>query len=83
LSVEADQPSAMLVAVRELALTFVGTEGVCVSAQADVEPTIVDFGDRLPAASYASTSNVYAVPHVKPETEVLVCVIVAPATPLR
>ena len=58
LSVEADQESAMLVAVREVALTFVGAVGACVSAQADVDDVICARVEWLPAASKASTANV-------------------------
>ena len=73
----------MLVAVREVAVRFVGADGACVSAQADVEPVIVALVERLPAASYASTSKVYDVPHVRPETVELVWVVVESAAPLR
>ena len=73
----------MLVAVREVAVTFAGAVGACASGQADVEPVNDAFADRFPAASYASTSNGYAVPQLNPETAAFVCVVVDPATPLR
>ena len=41
----------MLVAVREVATTFAGAVGGCVSAQAAVEPITEAFVEWLPAAS--------------------------------
>ena len=76
LSVEADQVSAMLVAVRELATTSAGAVGACVSGQASVEPITDAFGDALPAASKASTSNVYAVPQRETRDRRGRCVVV-------
>jgi hypothetical protein len=66
----------MLVPVRVPTTTFVGTEGACVSAQADVVAVTSDRGDRLPAASNASTPTWYAVPHERPEKLVLVWAVV-------
>jgi hypothetical protein len=83
LSLDADQPSAMLVAVREVATTFAGEVGACVSGQADVAPVTDALPDRLPAASYASTWNVYDVPQERLPIVALVCVVVAPAAPFR
>jgi hypothetical protein len=82
LSLAAVQPSAMLVAVREVATTLVGAEGAWVSAHGAVDETSDARGERLAAASYASTSKVYAVPHVSPEIVAVVCTVVARAAPL-
>ena len=57
LSLEADQVSAMLVAVRELATTPAGIVGACVSGQASVEPITDARLDALPSASKASTAK--------------------------
>ena len=76
MSVAADQVSAMLVAVRELATTPVGAEGACVSGQASVEPITDARWDALPSASKASTANVYALPQLRPEIVVGGCVVV-------
>jgi hypothetical protein len=47
----------MLVGVREVATTFVGAVGAEVSVQAAVEAVTPAGLERLPAASYASTSK--------------------------
>ena len=66
----------MLVAVRELATTPAGAEGACVSGQASVEPITDARLDVLPASSKASTSNVKALPQLRPEAVVCGCVVV-------
>ncbi len=66
----------MLVAVREVATTFVGGVGAWVSGQAGVEPVTDAREEALPAASTAATSKVYVVPQVSDETVVPVWVTV-------
>jgi hypothetical protein len=70
LSVDADQDSAMLVVVRDVAATLDGTDGACVSAQGLVEPVTEARDEAFPLASNASTASVYAVPQASPETVV-------------
>ncbi len=53
----------MEVVVREVAVRFVGAVGACVSGQAAVEAVTAAREERFLAASTASTSSVYAVPH--------------------
>ena len=72
-SVEADQVSAMLVAVREETLTFAGAVGACASGQASVDPITDERAEELPASSKALTSKVCAVPQASPEMVVAVC----------
>jgi hypothetical protein len=56
-----------------LAANPVGTDGAVVSGHAAVVTfRTPDFAERLPAASAASTVNAYEVPHVRPESAVLV-----------
>ena len=42
-------------------------EGGGAVAQVEVEVTSCACAERLPAASYATTANVYDVPHVRPD----------------
>jgi hypothetical protein len=66
LSVEAVQPNVIEVAVALLTTNPDGADGATVSGHALVDAEIELRGDRFPAASNASTPNVYVVPHAKP-----------------
>ena len=66
LSVEAVQPNVIEVAVTPLTTNPEGAEGATVSGHALVEAEIELRGDLFPAASNASTPNVYVVPHANP-----------------
>jgi hypothetical protein len=57
LSVDAVQPSVMLVCVTLDVVSAVGAVGFVVSGQADVVPEMIELGDVLPAASLASTER--------------------------
>ena len=64
--------------VAAVAARPLGTVGAWVSAgggQALVEAVMLDLAERLPAASYASTAIVYAVPHVRPVNDEVVEVV--------
>jgi hypothetical protein len=66
LSVEAVHPNVIEVAVALLTTNPDGAEGATVSGHTLVEAEIEPRGDRFPAASNASTPNVYVVPHARP-----------------
>jgi hypothetical protein len=66
LSVEAVQPNVIDVAVTPLTTNPEGADGATMSGHALVEAEIELRGERFPAASNASTPNVYVVPHAKP-----------------
>jgi hypothetical protein len=89
LSVEALQESVMLDVPAEDSDRFAGCVGGDVSEggggaeHADVDATTCAAGDELPAASFAATENVYAVPHASPVWEDEVVLTVATFTPLR
>jgi hypothetical protein len=68
LSFEADHEIEIDVGVAPVAERPPGAVGAELSAQAFVDVDSVVRDDRLPAASYASTPNVYVVPHVSPPT---------------
>ena len=73
----------MLVAVRAVGVTPVGAVGGWPSEHGVVEAVTVARCERLPAASRASTSNLCAVPHVRPVTFATGCVTVAASDPFR
>ena len=56
----------MLEALREVVTRLEGAEGACASGQAAVDPTTEACAERFPAASKATTPNVYDVPQAKP-----------------
>jgi hypothetical protein len=83
LSVEAVQANVIEVAVAEPATSPDGADGATVSGHALVEAEIELRGDRFPAASNASTPNVYVVPQAKPLNTDDNEVVVATAVPFR
>ena len=86
MSVDALQPSVIELVVAAVAASPAGTVGACVSAgagQALVEAVMLDLAERLPAASYASTASVYAVPHVSPVNDAVVEVVEPVEVPPR
>ena len=83
LSVEAVQPSVIEVAVALLTTKPDGADGATVSGHALVEAEIELRGDRFPAASNASTPNVYVVPHANPLNTDDNDDVVATAVPFR
>ena len=66
LSEDAVQPSEIEVAVTLITTSPDGADGATASGHALVEAEIELRGDRFPAASNASTPNVYVVPHANP-----------------
>ena len=74
MSVDAPHATDTLDDVVPVAANPAGTEGADVSdeEQANVAAVIDERAERFPAASYASTPNVYDVPHDKPENAKLV-----------
>ena len=66
LSVDADQESAMLVAVRTVAVTLVGAVGDCVSAHAAVETVTLHGSSGCPRRRTRQPRTAYAVPQLSP-----------------
>ena len=60
-----------------------GLVGACVSGHAEVLNETDGREDTLPAASRASTANVYELPHAKPETAYDVEVVCPNCDPSR
>ena len=86
LSVEAVQATVTEFDVVPVACRPLGAVGACVSAgggHGPVEAVIVPLAERLPAASYASTASVYAVPQARPLNDALVEAVDPVDVPLR
>jgi len=76
LSVDADHEMVAVVCVAEVIFRFEGVLGGCVSEQAAVVALTAARVEWLPAASKASTENVYVVPQARPEAVYDVAVVV-------
>ena len=83
MSEEAVQESVIEVVVAALRVSALGALGALVSGHALVEAEIELRGDRFPAASNASTPNVYVVPHANPLNTDDNDDVVATAVPFR
>jgi hypothetical protein len=83
LSVEAVHPNVIEDAVAPLTTNPDGADGATVSGHELVDAEIELRGDRFPAASNASTPNVYVVPHARPVNTDDNVVVVATTVPFR
>jgi hypothetical protein len=83
LSVDAVQLTVIEVVVDAVFVRPVGAVGAVVSGQSFVVAVIDARGDRLFAASYASTASVYDVPQTRPVNTHERPVVVATEVPLR
>jgi hypothetical protein len=84
LSEDAPHDNDTLVCVDDETARPDGVDGACVSPEhAAVVTVVVAFDERLPAASKASTANVYDVPHARLATEKLVPAALPTCDPFR